>query len=127
MDEKKRYARLNEAGKIVFAPPSLTAQQLVDGGYLEYAEKERPAGPYSYRPVYSESGGKVERDWEAYPNYAEIDRLGAELAATDYKVIKCYELSLVGGEIPYDISGLHAARQELRDRINEQREAGNNG
>jgi hypothetical protein len=56
------------------------------------------------------------------PNYEvqeEIASLKAELASTDYKIIKCSEAQLVGEELPYDIATLHAERQALRDRINE--------
>jgi hypothetical protein len=48
----------------------------------------------------------------------EIAALKRELEDTDYKVIKCSEYQLAGLDEPYDISELHAARQELRDRIN---------
>ena len=41
-----------------------------------------------------------------------------QLNATDYKIIKAYEYSLVGLEQPYDIHALHAERQALRDEIN---------
>ena len=50
---------------------------------------------------------------------AEIIRLKDELAATDYKIIKCSEYQLAGQVLPYDIAELHATRQALRDRINE--------
>lgn len=49
----------------------------------------------------------------------EIDLLKRQIAATDYKVTKCYEYSLCGLELPYDIEALHAERQSLRDKINE--------
>lgn len=49
----------------------------------------------------------------------EIERLKQELNATDYKIIKCSECSLAGEPLPYDIAELHAARQAIRDRINE--------
>lgn len=48
---------------------------------------------------------------------AEIDRLKAELAATDYQVIKSYEYTLAGVEPPYDIAELHFQRQTIRDKI----------
>ena len=48
-----------------------------------------------------------------------IEELKAELAGTDYKIIKCSECSLAGVELPYDIAELHAQRQALRDEINE--------
>ena len=37
----------------------------------------------------------------------------------DWKVVKSYEYSLVGKEIPYDIAKLNEARQAARDRIKE--------
>lgn len=52
-------------------------------------------------------------------NSAEIEQLKAQLASTDYKVIKCSEAQLAGEELPYDIVALHAERQSLRDKINE--------
>ena len=49
----------------------------------------------------------------------QIAELKAQLTATDYKIIKCSEASLVGEELPYDIITLHAERQVIRDKINE--------
>lgn len=51
-------------------------------------------------------------------NEAERSKLIAELAESDYKVIKCYECSLIGIELPYNIEDLHKERQLLRDKIN---------
>ena len=48
----------------------------------------------------------------------EREQLIEELSASDYKIIKCYESSLVGSEMPYNIDSLHKERQELRDKIN---------
>ena len=48
-----------------------------------------------------------------------IAELKAELASTDYKIIKCSECSLAGEPLPYDIYELHATRQAIRDEINE--------
>ena len=48
-----------------------------------------------------------------------IAELKLALNSTDYKIIKCSECSLAGEELPYDIAELHAARQALRDEINE--------
>lgn len=49
----------------------------------------------------------------------KIDTLKSELAAGDYKITKCYEASLLGEPLPYDIKELHAARQSIRDKISE--------
>lgn len=67
----------------------------------------------------------LELGWEVYRTYEqeeyekEIVQLKAELSATDYQVIKCSEASLLGEELPYNVSELHATRQALRDRINQ--------
>ena len=39
-------------------------------------------------------------------------------AIGDYKIIKCYEASLIGKEAPYDAKTLIADRQKVRDQIN---------
>lgn len=49
----------------------------------------------------------------------EIDNLKQNLSDTDYQVTKCYEASLMGDELPYDIAKLHKERQKIRDKINE--------
>lgn len=49
---------------------------------------------------------------------AEIYALKAELAATDYQIIKCSEYQLAGLEMPYDLAALHESRQTIRDQIN---------
>lgn len=52
------------------------------------------------------------------PASVKIRRLKAQLSATDYKVIKCSECQLLGKEMPYDVTELHAQRQAIRDQIN---------
>ena len=49
----------------------------------------------------------------------QIANLKEDLAASDYKVAKCYEASLLGADLPYDIQELHRERQAKRDLINE--------
>lgn len=54
----------------------------------------------------------------------EIRNLEADLTSNaseigDYKIIKCYEASLQGKPMPYDVNELMTARQKVRDRINE--------
>ena len=50
---------------------------------------------------------------------SEIAALKDKLSESDYKVIKCYEASLIGKEFPYDIVSLYSERQSIRDRIND--------
>ena len=59
----------------------------------------------------------IEEIEEPIPN--QIASLKNQLSSTDYKIIKCSEAQLLGEELPYDISSLHAERQTLRDKINE--------
>lgn len=66
-----------------------------------------------------ELGWEVYRTDEQEEYEKEIGQLKAELSATDYKIIKCSEASLLGEELPYNVSELHATRQALRDRINQ--------
>ena len=49
---------------------------------------------------------------------AQIDDLKARIAASDYKIIKTYEYTLLGEQTEYDIKAVHAERQALRDQIN---------
>jgi len=49
---------------------------------------------------------------------SQIAELKSQLTTSDYKIIKSYELSLVGKESEYDLTTLHNERQELRDLIN---------
>jgi hypothetical protein len=45
----------------------------------------------------------------------QIKKLEAKIAESDYKIIKCYEYSLVNIELPYDIQALHDEREALRE------------
>lgn len=51
-------------------------------------------------------------------NDVEISRLKAEIASTDYQIIKCSECQLMGQPMPYDVAELHERRQGIRDAIN---------
>ena len=48
----------------------------------------------------------------------KIADLKKQLSKTDYKIIKCSECQLLGQELPYDVAGLYAERQAIRDEIN---------
>lgn len=78
---------------------------------------------YVVIPVPYDNGDRISynyvlrRDTQAIR--AEIQALKDSLADSDYKITKCYEASLLGEPLPYDIASLHAQRQAQRDRINE--------
>ena len=69
-----------------------------------------------------DNGNRISFNYEKVVNttkiQGEIDAIKAELSETDYQVIKCYEASLVGEELPYDIKALHEDRNEKRAQIN---------
>lgn len=48
----------------------------------------------------------------------KITDLESKLANSDYKIIKCYEASIKGAEMPYDIDALIKERDEMRAEIN---------
>ena len=47
----------------------------------------------------------------------KIIRLKNRLLDTDHMVVECYEHSLLGLEMPYDIAALHTERQAIKDEI----------
>lgn len=77
-------------------------EMLLEEGWLPYVEPE----------VSAEEEERINLE-------AEVEELKNKLSSTDYKVIKCMEAMMVGGEMPYDMAELHAERQRLRDRVNE--------
>ncbi len=48
---------------------------------------------------------------------SRIEALKAELAASDYKVVKSQEQLLIGGEVSYDMAAVHLERESLREQI----------
>lgn len=49
---------------------------------------------------------------------SKINEYKTFLNDTDYKVMKCYEATLLNLPLPYNIDEVHQTRQEYRDRIN---------
>lgn len=50
---------------------------------------------------------------------AEIESLKAQLAESDFMVIKDWEAEKLGLPLPYSPEEIHAVKQPLRDRINQ--------
>lgn len=77
---------------------------------------------YTIRLVPYDNGNRISFKYEKVVNttkiQGEIEAIKAELSETDYQVIKCYEASLVGEELPYDIKALHTERDLKRAKIN---------
>ncbi len=137
---------INQNG-IEIANPDLTLGYLADDRILvcrhDAVVGSPEQGHYETVRVYDNGGKDVKwvvdvpavQPSEAYDEYEDVQRyiaytpseldsmriaaLKEQLSNTDYKVTKCYEYSLVGIELPYDIEALHSERQALRDQINE--------
>lgn len=99
--------------------------KLRNAGYLDFVPSEQPQCDAGYitKDSFAIVEGKVVQSWETKIDpeaiQAQIDELKQQLAESDYKVTKCYECSLVGEPLPYDIEALHTERQSIRDKINE--------
>lgn len=98
--------------------------QLRGDGFLDYVPSEPPMCESGYKAVdsFAVKNGKIVQSWSIVIDTESIqmtiDELEMQLASSDYKITKCWEYSLVGQELPYDISLLHSERQAIRDDIN---------
>ena len=87
--------------------------ELSDDGSV-YIEPVEPVHP---EPTEEELAEQA-RQQQISQVIAQIDDLKARIAASDYKIIKTYEYTLLGEQTEYDIEAVHAERQALRDQIN---------
>ena len=87
--------------------------ELSDDGSV-YVE---PVAPVQPEPTEEELAEQA-RQQQISQLTAQIDGLKAQIAASDYKVIKTYEYTLLGEQTEYDMKAVHAERQALRDQIN---------
>mgnify|MGYP000787980964 FL=1 len=76
-----------------------------------------PVAPVQPEPT-EEELAELARQQQISQLTAQIDGLKAQIAASDYKVIKTYEYTLLGEQTEYDMEAVHAERQALRDQIN---------
>lgn len=76
-----------------------------------------PVAPVQPEPT-EEELAEQERQQQISQVTAQINDFKARIAASDYKVIKTYEYTLLGEQTGYDMEAVHAERQALRDQIN---------
>lgn len=62
---------------------------------------------------------RYEKKFDTKAVRIKIQQLKDDLASEDYKIVKCYEASLLNQELPYNIQELHIKRQSVRNQINE--------
>lgn len=87
--------------------------ELSDDGSV-YTEPVAPVQP----ELTEEELAELARQTQIQQVTAQIADLKARIAASDYKVIKTYEYTLLGEQTGYDMEAVHAERQALRDQIN---------
>ncbi|MFI3299463.1 MAG: hypothetical protein R3Y49_06655 [Rikenellaceae bacterium] len=94
-------------------------------GFFDFVESEPPevTDLDSPIPFYELRGNVVYQLWEVETDSPalineRINALKAELSATDYQVLKCYEATLTSAPSPYDLTNLTTARATLRTQIN---------
>ena len=86
------------------------SKMIAEEGYIIEISPYDAGEKISYRYVKTFDKKEVEN---------KIRELKKRLSAGDYKIIKCYEASLLKEILPYDIENLHKNRDELRKNINE--------
>jgi hypothetical protein len=116
-------------GNLQFAPSMLrignkdhyrpSNELYLSQGYLPIVETPYPYNGKQYRAEYQNQGNKIVLVWVeiAESKNQQIEELKQKLADTDYKIIKCYEYTLVGQPLPYDVQKLHTERQSARNKI----------
>lgn len=87
--------------------------ELSDDGSV-YTEPVAPVQP----ELTEEELAELARQTQIQQVTAQINDLKSRIAASDYKIIKTYEYTLLGEQTEYDIEEVHAERQTLRDQIN---------
>ena len=86
-------------------------------GWYDGSVYTEPIAPVQPEPT-EEELTELARQRQISQLTAQIDDLKARIAASDYKVIKTYEYTLLGEQTEYDMEAVHAERQALRDQIN---------
>lgn len=104
--ECEKYKELKQEGFLEFipeTPPPISPEQIITNSFDIIKEQ-------------------IVQKWNIKVNtkniYNQVENLKHKLEDSDYQIIKCYEASLVGEKLPYDIKELHAVRQQIRDEIN---------
>lgn len=98
-------------------PPGWKPLERIDDDKIRKADDG-----YIVKAIPYDTGETISYHYEVVPDLQamrrRIEDLKATLADSDYQIIKCYEASLIGAPMPYDVTELHNSRQEIRDEIN---------
>lgn len=116
----------NNEIELIFCPDGYSEKiaEYKKAGYSEFVPGKQPEVEPGFVAVdsFKIKKGKVVQSWEVKSNPVftknRIAALKEQLAATDYKIIKCMEASLIGEQLPYDLEVVHTQRQAIRDEVN---------
>lgn len=90
---------------------------------IDESKHETSREDYTIRIIPYDAGDRISFNYVEVPDLQkvknEIVTLKKSLADSDYKIIKCYEASLCGEDMPYDVVAVRSERQAIRDRINQ--------
>jgi hypothetical protein len=90
---------------------------------IDVLQLNAPEDNYVIIPVPYDAGDRIsyryEKRFDRRKVRADIQALKDGLSNSDYKIMKCYEASLMSEAAPYDVNELHIERQANRDRIND--------
>jgi len=119
------YGKINEDGCLSIREASEElANKLFKDGWkrIETPACELICGENErIKAIPADAGGHITFTYEKVINkegiQRKIDNLIKEVAATDYQARKCYEYSLVGKPLPYDIQKIHTESEEIREKI----------
>lgn len=104
--------------QIAALPPNYKPVDPIDESKQETSKED-----YTVRIIPYDAGDRISFRYVEVPDIQkvrnEINTLKESLNNSDYKVIKCYEASLCGEEMPYDIKAIRSERQAIRDKINQ--------
>ena len=129
LEEYKREVRL-ENGKIVhetvtveqqFEPLRKDGWKMVE--LFDESQMQNEEEFYSTTAIPIDNGETIgfayQKSLDKRLVQREIERLKSCLSASDYKVVKCYEATMMKQNLPYDLNEICSERQSVRDRINE--------
>ncbi|MBR5276868.1 MAG: hypothetical protein IKU35_07010 [Bacteroidaceae bacterium] len=129
LEEYKREVRL-ENGKIVhetvtveqqFEPLRKDGWKMVE--LFDESQMQNEQEFYSTTAIPIDNGETIgfayQKSLDKRLVQREIERLKSYLSDTDYKVVKCYEATMMKKTLPYDLNEICSERQIVRDRINE--------
>ena len=124
------YAKLENGVLVTTCAPEEDADliaQLMSDGFKPYDESSLQPQAEELQavvPIYRDTRERIVLEWKVEENSpekveAEIERLKAELTATDYQIIKSYEYALACVPAAYDKQELHTSREQQLIRIRE--------